>query len=73
MDLRWQAPHVERLKNCYHMLSAFLTYNVKAEKKAKTPFTTLKIQINLQIYQHFFPSSAALQLQNTYFIFTVAL
>lgn len=57
MDLRWQAPHVERLKNCYHMLSAFLTYNVKAQKKKTqqnhTPFSSLKIQINLHIGQHF--------------------
>lgn len=60
MDLRWQAPHVERLKNCYHMLSASLTYNVKSRKKKKkkqqnqTPFSTLKIQINLHISQHFY-------------------
>lgn len=51
------------------MLSAFLTYNVKAQKKkkekkgaAKTPFTTLKIQINLHINQHFFLSYTALPL-----------
>lgn len=43
------------------MLSAFLTYNVKAQKKkkktekeAKNPFTTLKMQINLHINQHFY-------------------
>lgn len=58
MDLCWQAPHVERLKNCYHMLSASLTYNVKAQKKKnqqnQTPFSTLKIQINLHITQHFY-------------------
>lgn len=56
MDLRWQAPHVERLKNCYHMLSAFLTYNVKAQKKKKkeNPFSILKIQINLHVSQHFY-------------------
>lgn len=58
MDLRWQAPHVERLKNCYHMLSAFLTHNVKAQKKPQktqtNPFSTLKIQINLHISQHFY-------------------